>query len=125
MKVKFLEAARNELRAAARYYEDRRPGLGREFRAQVRNAVDLIAQLIQSVEDLNLQRGIENSLKAKLNVAQKVLGDANPNNDSAAVNTLSAFIDELEAQRGKKIPVDAADALIADAQAIIDLLMGG
>ena len=93
--------------------------------APTSDPADLIAQLIQSVEDLNLQRGIENSLKAKLNVAQKVLGDANPNNDSAAVNTLSAFIDELEAQRGKKIPVDAADALIADAQAIIDLLMGG
>ena len=42
---------------------------------------------------------------------------------AAAINSLEAFINEIEAQRGNKIPVDDADALIAAAQEIIDLLM--
>jgi hypothetical protein len=38
---------------------------------------------------------------------------------------LEAFINELEAQRGKKIPEAVADALIAKAQGIIAELSGG
>jgi len=41
------------------------------------------------------------------------------------VNKLEAFINEGEAQRGKKIPEADADALIALAQAIIDILEAG
>ena len=46
-------------------------------------------------------------------------------NDGAAIGELEAFINAVEAQRGKKIPEAAADALIAEAQAIIDLLEAG
>ena len=54
--------------------------------------------------------------------AEKVLDDVNVNNDVAAINALQAFINAVTAQSGNQIPVEKADALIASAQAIIDLL---
>jgi hypothetical protein len=54
-----------------------------------------------------------------------VLEDANPQNDVAAINALQAFINKVEAQRGKKISEADADALIAKAQAIVEELSGG
>lgn len=39
---------------------------------------------------------------------------------NAAANKLEAFINQVEAQRGKKITDEQADELIADAQRIID-----
>ncbi len=41
---------------------------------------------------------------------------------AAAINSLEALINEVEAQRGKKISEKDADALIAAAQQIIDLI---
>lgn len=83
---------------------------------------DLIAGLVADVIGLNLQKGIANGLDAKLDSALKALEDLNENNDVAAVNSLRAFINAVEAQRGKAIPAAAADELIASAQAIIDLI---
>jgi parallel beta-helix repeat protein len=83
-----------------------------------------IEQLVYQVEALNLQKGIDNSLDAKLDAAAKALDDVNENNDVAAINTLQAFINAVEAQRGNKIPEADADALIAAAQAIIAMLNG-
>jgi len=40
--------------------------------------------------------------------------------DNAAINKINASINEVEAQRGKKISVDDADELIATADWIID-----
>ena len=74
--------------------------------------------------NLNLQQGIENSLDAKLEAAQQAIDDLNENNDVAAINVLEAFINAVEAQRGNKILEADADALIAAAQGIIDLLLG-
>jgi hypothetical protein len=48
--------------------------------------------------------------------------DLKENNDGAAVNALEAFINEVEAQRGNKIPEDEANALIQAVQKIIDML---
>jgi len=84
-----------------------------------------IGQLITEVESLNLQQGISNSLDSKLDAVEKALDDVNENNDGAAVNALGAFINAVEAQRGKKISEDDADALIEMAQQIIDLLSNG
>ena len=42
----------------------------------------------------------------------------------AGINTLEAFINEVEAQRGNKIPEGDADDLIAFAQEIIVVLSG-
>jgi len=86
---------------------------------------ELVAELLEGVGGLELPGGIENSLMAKLNAALRALEDENENNDAAAVNTLEAFINAVEAQRGKKIPEAEADALIAAAQEIIELLSDG
>lgn len=83
---------------------------------------ELIGALIAEVIALNLHHGITNSLDAKLDSALDSLQDANENNDVAAINNLNAFINAVEAQRGNKIPEPDADALIALAQSIIDLL---
>jgi hypothetical protein len=42
----------------------------------------------------------------------------------AAINSLQAFVNAVEAQSGNHIPVDDANDLIAAAQEIIDLLSG-
>ncbi len=74
-----------------------------------------IVVLGNTVIDLDLPKGIENSLLAKLDAAQKA-------NDSVAINLLQAFIRTVEAQRGKQIPEADADTLIAAAEAIIAML---
>ena len=76
-----------------------------------------IADLIESVEGLDLPSGIENSLLKKLTNAQMNL-DAD---DSAgACDKLASFIAAVQAQSGKKIDADDADALIEQAEAVRD-----
>jgi len=77
-----------------------------------------IVMLATMVIDLDLPKGISNSLLAKLDAAQKA-------NDSVAINLLQSFIKAVEAQRGNKISEADADVLIAAAQEIIDPLMAG
>jgi len=77
------------------------------------------------VSNVNISQGIENSLDAKLSVAVKVLDNLKDNNDVAAINALDAFINEVEAQSGKKITTEDANSLIAQAQAIIEVLTNG
>ena len=91
----------------------------------VRSPEELILALVDQVEALNLQQGIDNSLDAKLDAALNALDDVNQNNDVAAINTLEAFVNAVEAQRGNKIPEADADALIGAAEEIIFLLMEG
>ncbi len=85
----------------------------------------LTEQLVAQVVALNLSQGVENSLDAKLEAVARALDDLNAHNDAAAIGSLQAFIGQVEAQRGKTIPEEDADALIAAAQVIIDLLAGG
>lgn len=73
---------------------------------------------------MNSQDGISNSPDAKLAATLRALEDINDDIDIAAVDTLEAFINAVEAQRGSKIPAGDADALIANAQNIILLLQG-
>lgn len=82
-----------------------------------------VNNLVEDVLNLNLHTGISNSLDAKLDSALSALDDLNENNDVAAINSLQAFINAVEAQRGHKIPEADADDLIAVAQAIIDYLV--
>ncbi|MFC1738697.1 nitrous oxide reductase family maturation protein NosD [Planctomycetota bacterium] len=83
---------------------------------------EMLGELINQVVGLNLQKGIENSLDAKLDAALKALEDINSNNDVAAINTLDAFINAVEAQSGNKISEANANALIATVQAIFAVL---
>jgi hypothetical protein len=87
--------------------------------------VEMLAELGEMVEGLGLSKGVENSLLAKLEAAAGVLEDDNEKNDGAAVNMLGAFINAASAQSGKKIPESQADALIAEAEAIIEALESG
>lgn len=86
------------------------------------DAFGLIDGLINHVLTLNLQQGISNSLDAKLSAALQAVDDFNAYNDIAAINTLEAFINAVEAQRGNKIPEADADELIAVALEIIAIL---
>jgi hypothetical protein len=94
------------------------------YEVQLLEPDELIAQLLEEIGELELPSGIENSLMAKLEAALGAMEDENENNDAAAINTLGAFINALEAQSGKKISEADADALIAVAQQIIDILSG-
>ena len=91
--------------------------------AQLVGRIDLtpeeqIEELIEAVGDLG------DELVGKLEGALEKLGDANPNNDVAAIGKLNAFIQMVEAQSGKSIPPEEAEALITAAQAVIDALLG-
>lgn len=72
--------------------------------------------IIESIEEMDLQRGTENSLVSKL---ESAIESMDKGNDNAAENKLNALINQVEAKRGKKIPDDEADALIDAAQHII------
>jgi hypothetical protein len=84
---------------------------------------EAIEDLINTVESFNLQQGISNSLDAKLEVAIRALDDLNENNDAAAVSSLQAFINAVEAQSGKELTEVQADELINIAQTIINSLL--
>lgn len=81
-----------------------------------------IEDLIADVEGMNLQQGLDNSLDAKLSAALDALEALNAGQRNDAVNKLNALMNEVEAQRGKKLTNEQADYLIAEVQAIIDLI---
>lgn len=83
---------------------------------------EAIQNLVDDVKALNLQQGLDNSLDVKLEAALKALDDIKQNNDTGAISTLRAFIQEVEAQRGKSLTDEQADQLINAAQAIVDSL---
>lgn len=73
---------------------------------------------------MNLQQGIENSLDAKLENAQDALLAANAGNRNDAVNKLEAFVNAVEALRGKALTDAQADQLVSVANSIIAILLG-
>jgi hypothetical protein len=93
-----------------------------EFPTAPKTPEERISDLTKIIVDFNLQQGIDQSFDAKLSNALSALTDMNDNNDTAAVNSLYAFIHSVEAQRGHKLTGAQADNLIDGAQAIIDQL---
>ena len=87
--------------------------------------VAAIEDLALTVMTMNLQNGIENRLDSKQDAALIALEDVNSNSNGAACNTLQAFINAVEAQRGDKLADAQADQLIADAQEIQGQLICG
>ena len=83
-----------------------------------------IEDLIEDIENMNLQQGIDNSLDAKLEASLDALDALNSEQRNDAVNKLCAFMNAVEAQRGNKLTEEQADYLIAEAQRIIDLIQG-
>lgn len=81
-----------------------------------------IRDLIDIVESMNLQQGIDNSLDAKLTAVLHALEALNADQRNDAINKLNAFINEVEAQRERKLTNEQADYLIAATQEIIDVI---
>jgi hypothetical protein len=76
-------------------------------------------ELIETLETLNLPKGTENSLKAKLKVAIHML---DMGKEEGAIHKLSVFINRVEMLRDKTLTNEQADYLIAEAQRIIHLI---
>jgi hypothetical protein len=74
-----------------------------------------IEHLIQEVTEEGLPHGIENSLLAKLEGAQRKLDAGNL---AGACGSLGAYINETQAQSGKKLDTAYAEALVLDATAV-------
>src|SRR5262245_16464413 len=82
-------------------------------------AEDAILDLQADLQDLGLNKGITNSLAAKLSAAADALENGRR---APAVLSVEALIHEVEAQRGKAIPEQDADSLIELARELITLL---
>jgi len=82
--------------------------------------VEALIDGVDATDDL--PEATKTSLIASLNTAFKRLNDSNQKNDVAAINALGAFINKVQAQRGKKIPEEVALWLIAEARLIIEIL---
>ena len=87
---------------------------GGEHSLALVSAFDL-DDLIALVNGLNIHQGIQNSLRAKLNAANAALA---ANDTATACTKLADFINECNAQSGKKLSVEQADELIARANEI-------
>jgi len=83
-----------------------------------------ILNLIDDIDSMNLQQGIDNSLDSKLESALDSLEALNAGQRNDAINKLYAIINAVEAQRGNKITDEQADYLVSEAQRIIDLING-
>ena len=74
-------------------------------------------KLVSVINGMSLPGGETNSLDAKL---AAVLSSLNSHNNNTAKNQLNAFINEVNAQTGKKITQTQATQLLQDAQDIIN-----
>ncbi|MGI9104223.1 MAG: LamG domain-containing protein [Terriglobales bacterium] len=86
------------------------------------SVADAIASLTQLVASYNLKQGIANSFDTKLQNALAALGAANAGQRQDAANKLMAFINAVEAQRGKELTTLQADELIAVARRVLNVL---
>ena len=80
---------------------------------------EALGEIVETVIAFDLPHGLTNSLLAKLN---KALADIEAGNFEDALAKLNAFINQVQAQRGKKLTEAEADELIAQAEALIALL---
>ena len=74
---------------------------------------------IEEIIIFELPEGIETELTSVLNAAIKQIEERN---DKTALNQLNAFINKVEAQRGKKIIEEQADILVGLAQSLIEVI---
>jgi hypothetical protein len=74
-----------------------------------------LTDLTAQVNGMNIHHGIKNSLRAKLNAAQAAI---NAGDTATACAKLADFINECQAQSGKKLAVSQASQLIAGANKI-------
>ena len=83
----------------------------------VQTPAEATGDMITTVEDFELPKGVEKSLIALLKAAIKSLEN---HHEQAAIGQLTGFIRNVEEQNGKKLTEEQAQTLIAAAQRIID-----
>lgn len=94
------------------------------FDADLDGCIDTIGGLqivIETLPDKVLSNETKNSLVSKVDNALK---STDKEKDNSAINQLRAFINEVNAQRGKKMSEEAADMLIEYANNIITQIEG-
>ena len=89
------------------------------------SAIAMTGYLIEKVNQFNLQQSLGNSLERQLRNVLGSLTAADSDQRQDATNMLNAFINECEAQSGKKLTVDQAQELVAVANDIITTLTAG
>jgi hypothetical protein len=106
-------------------FSDRGSGTAADIRARItlleKSPEEQLTDVIDSVTELpNLDSGNKNALNASLGGALDKLDPTQPGGADvyAAANKLDAFINKVEALRGKKLTDAEADDLIAEATAI-------
>jgi len=82
-------------------------------------AVMSIQKILVFIGELQLHRGIAQSLESKL---ESAIHSIERGGAKTAQNKLKAFINQVEAQEGKKIPTDEALTMIEAARNVIDIL---
>lgn len=82
---------------------------------------ELVQELIETIETSNIPKGTKSGLNRKLEDALRLLEKGS---EEGAIHKLMDFINQVEAQRGKKLTNDQADQLVEEAQGIIDLIEG-
>ena len=87
--------------------------------ADVDGCTDSLDDLPSVIEGLDLEHGIENSLISKVENALKSLEKGKM---GAAINQVEAFMNQVRAQKGKKISEEDADMLIQYALNVIQQL---
>jgi hypothetical protein len=75
--------------------------------------------LIDLLPGLDIPEKLQDQLGQRLLGVVERLEDQNSENDVAAVNKLEAFVNAVEAQRGKQIPEADADALVESVVGVI------
>jgi len=80
--------------------------------------LSLLKSLDESLKSLNLPHGLLASLNSKLDAAIRGL-DEEDGGRKAAAGALTAFVQEVRAQRAKSIPVSTADSLVDDVSEIV------
>lgn len=80
---------------------------------------DSIDVLVEDIGTMGLTAGLENSMGSKLDDAIESIDDGDY---ADAENQMEAFINQVEAQRGKKLTDEQADDLIESAEIIIFML---
>lgn len=78
-----------------------------------------LEKLIEEIQNSDIHHGIKNSLVKKLENAIKSIEKGNIN---AAINKIEAFQNEVQAQSGKKIPINLAERWIGISESLIQAL---
>ena len=88
------------------------------FSVTVKGAADQVSDLTAALNDLALPQGTVDSLRSKLDAIQKTLSSANSSERSNAKHQLDAFINSVNAQKGKKLTDAEAQQLLDAANRI-------